>query len=80
MDQMKYPSMDEGIDVLAKAPQANQFRTEGYIKSLPKDPWGKEYQYLIPGEHSSFDIFSFGADGRLGGEGLNLDIGNWVEG
>ena len=93
MDQMKYPSMEQGIDILSSAPKGNNFRTEGYIKSLPKDPWGqeyqyfyhyfvayKEYQYLIPGEHGSFDVFSFGADGRLGGEGLDLDIGNWNEG
>jgi len=80
MDQMKYPSMEQGIDVLSSAPQGNNFRTEGYIKSLPKDPWGQDYQYLIPGEHGSFDVFSFGADGRLGGEGLDLDLGNWNEG
>tara|TARA_R110002096_G_scaffold432240_1_gene648652 strand:+ start:70783 stop:71259 length:477 start_codon:yes stop_codon:yes gene_type:complete len=80
MDQMKYPSMEQGIDILSSAPKGNNFRTEGYIKSLPKDPWGQEYQYLIPGEHGSFDVFSFGADGRLGGEGLDLDIGNWNEG
>ena len=80
MDQMKYPTMEQGIDVLARSPEGNSFRKEGYIKSLPKDPWGQDYQYLIPGEHGSFDVFSFGADGRLGGEGLDLDIGNWNEG
>ncbi len=80
MDQMKYPTMDQGIEVLSRAPEGNSFRNEGYIKSLPKDPWGQDYQYLIPGEHGSFDVFSLGADGRLGGEGLDLDIGNWNEG
>ena len=78
MDEMKYPTMDQGIDILTRAPDGNNFRKEGYIKSLPKDPWGKEYQYLIPGEHGTFDVFSYGADGRLGGEALNLDIGNWI--
>ncbi len=80
MDQMKYPTMEEGIEILTAAPQGSSIRSEGYIKSLPTDPWGMEYQYLIPGEHGVFDIFSLGADGRLGGEGLNLDIGNWEEG
>lgn len=80
MDQMKYPTMEQGIAALTKQPEGNNFRNEGYIKSLPKDPWGQDYQYLIPGEHGTFDVFSFGADGRLGGEGLNLDIGNWNEG
>ena len=80
LDQMKYPTMEQGIESLAKAPEGNSFRNEGYIRALPKDPWGQDYQYLIPGEHSAYDVFSFGADGRIGGEGLNADIGNWSEG
>ena len=78
MDTLSYPSLEEGIDVLAKAPKGG-LRTEGYIKGLPRDPWGNPYQYLIPGEHGRFDVFSYGADGRPGGEGLNADIGNWTE-
>jgi general secretion pathway protein G len=80
LDQMKYPTMEQGIESLVNAPSGDTIRTEGYIRSLPKDPWGHDYQYLIPGEHSAFDVFSFGADGRIGGEGLNADIGNWSEG
>ncbi len=80
LDQMKYPTMEQGIESLVNAPSGDTIRTEGYIRSLPKDPWGYDYQYLIPGEHSAFDVFSFGADGRIGGEGLNADIGNWSEG
>ncbi|MCC3861759.1 type II secretion system major pseudopilin GspG [Emcibacteraceae bacterium Y4] len=80
LDQMKYPSMEQGLEGLVNAPDNNAFRSEGYIRSLPEDPWGQQYQYLIPGEHGAFDVFSFGADGRLGGEGLDLDIGNWNEG
>ncbi len=49
-----------------------------YVKqSLLKDPWGKEYQYRSPGEHGDFDIFSYGADGQMGGEGKNGDITSW---
>jgi general secretion pathway protein G len=77
MDTLKYPSLEDGISVLTDVPRGNSFRTEGYIKALPRDPWGNEYQYLFPGEHSKFDVFSYGADGRPGGEGLNADIGNW---
>ncbi|GHF17300.1 type II secretion system protein GspG [Kordiimonas sediminis] len=75
MDALKYPAMEDGLDVLVHA--KGGLRTEGYIRSLPKDPWGNEYQYLIPGEHGAIDVFSYGADGRLGGEGMNADIGNW---
>lgn len=77
MDTLRYPSTEDGIFVLADAPKGG-LRTEGYVKALPKDPWGNDYQYLFPGEHSKFDVFSYGADGRPGGEGLNADIGNWV--
>ena len=48
-----------------------------YIKRLPDDPWGNPYQYKIPGENGDYDLFSLGADGDIGGEGDNSDIGNW---
>ena len=49
-----------------------------YIKtSLLKDPWSRDYQFRNPGEHSDFDIYSFGADGQQGGEGRNADIKSW---
>ena len=77
MDTLKYPTLEEGMDVLVTPPKGAKFRKEGYIKSLPNDPWGNPYQYLYPGEHGTFDVYSFGADGRLGGEDMNADIGNW---
>lgn len=77
LDVSRYPTLEEGIEALLLPPRGSSVRSEGYIKSLPTDPWGNQYQYLYPGEHSSFDVFSYGADGRLGGEGLNADIGNW---
>lgn len=77
LDVRRYPNLEEGIDVLLVPPRGSNVRSEGYIKSLPTDPWGNQYQYLFPGEHGSFDVFSYGADGRLGGDGLNADIGNW---
>lgn len=49
-----------------------------YVKaSSLKDPWGREYEYRIPGEHGEFDITSLGADGQPGGEGKNSDINSW---
>lgn len=78
LDTRRYPSLEDGLDVLAAAPRGNSLRTEPYIRSLPLDPWGNPYQYLFPGENGAFDVFSFGADGRSGGDGLNADIGNWA--
>ena len=49
-----------------------------YIKtSLLKDPWSRNYQFRNPGQHSDFDVFSYGADGQMGGEGRNADINSW---
>jgi len=49
-----------------------------YIKnSILKDPWGKPYQYRVPGDHGDFDIMSFGADGQQGGEKNNADVTSW---
>ena len=49
-----------------------------YIKpKVPQDPWGFDYQYVFPGEHGEFDIYSFGADGQEGGDGEYADQTNW---
>ena len=49
-----------------------------YIKpKVPLDPWGAEYNYVFPGDHGEFDIYSFGADGQEGGEGEYADQTNW---
>lgn len=51
-----------------------------YLGRRPQDPWGNDYLYLNPGEHSdnnAFDLFSYGSDGKPDGEGMNADIGNW---
>ena len=50
-----------------------------YVKpSSLKDPWGREYVYRYPGDHSDFDIYSLGADGQPGGEDRNADINSWA--
>jgi general secretion pathway protein G len=81
LDNLTYPTVDEGLEALQAAPSGlsrpERYRPGGYIKRLPEDPWGNAYQYLQPGESGPFDIYSLGADGRLGGEGSNADIGNW---
>ena len=81
LENYRYPNTEEGLKFLLN-PDENNFNTannQGYIKSLPKDPWGNDYIFLNPGEYGEYDLFSFGADGQSGGEGLNQDIGNWTE-
>ena len=81
LDTLAYPATADGLQALISAPpslrQPERYAPGGYIKRLPDDPWGNPYQYAFPGKHGPFDIFSFGADGREGGEGENADIGNW---
>jgi general secretion pathway protein G len=76
----RYPSMEEGLQVLVQAPVGGDQKWRGpYIEQLRPDPWGHPYQYRYPGVHhpTSFDIWSRGADGQDGGEGEAADIGNW---
>ncbi len=68
LDNQAFPSGGEGLQALV---------TRGVIKKLPKDPWGRDYIYAIPGQHGAVDVYSLGADGAQGGEGENADIGNW---
>ena len=81
LDRARYPSVEEGLNSLMTPPAstdgAASVRTEPYIRRLPKDPWGRDYLYVAPGQRGAFDIYSLGADGREGGEGVNADIGNW---
>lgn len=82
LDTFNYPSTQQGLEALVTRPTgtplARSWNPQGYLKSLPVDPWGTPYQYLNPGTHSAgYDLFSFGADGVQGGEGFATDIGNW---
>jgi len=79
LDNFNYPSTDQGLAALVQqpsgSPEARNWSQR--LDKLPKDPWGNDYQYLNPGVNGEVDIFSYGADGRPGGDGVNADIGNW---
>ena len=78
LDTGHYPSMEDGLEALVKRP-SSEIKWDGpYLKkNVPQDPWGNAYLYRLPGEHSDFDLFSYGKDGRPGGEGEAADISNW---
>lgn len=81
LDMGRYPTSDEGLLVLASRPDpaspgGNRWRGP-YMRQLPKDGWGNAYQYKAPGDHGDYDLWSFGADNREGGEGNDADITNW---
>ncbi len=81
LEMLSFPENGDGLTALVSAPpnlaRPERYRTGGYIRRLPEDPWGNPYYYLIPGRQSAYDIYSLGSDGREGGEGDAADIGNW---
>ncbi len=80
LDNFQYPTTEQGIDALVTKPNdpsVRNWKPGGYLDRVPRDPWGNPYQYLNPGNNGEIDIYTLGADGQPGGEGLNADIGNW---
>jgi general secretion pathway protein G len=79
LDNGVYPSTEQGLMALVSKPTSNPPPHDWhvYLKTLPHDPWGREYLYLNPGQHGEFDVFTYGANGQPGGEGINREIGNW---
>lgn len=78
LDTGRYPSAEQGLQVLVKPPQGGAaMPATPYLDRLPNDPWGHPYQYQIPGTHGDIDVFSLGADSKPGGDAGNADIGSW---
>lgn len=81
LDNGVYPTTEQGLVALVAKPETGviprNWKQGGYLDRVPKDPWGAEYQYLSPGVNGEIDVFSLGADGAHGGEGMNADIGSW---
>lgn len=83
LDNFNYPTTEQGLEALVSktsiAPEPRNFKKDGYLDRLPKDPWGRDYIYISPGDHGDFDIITYGRDGVPGGEDQDADIGNWNE-
>lgn len=79
LDTGRFPTSEQGLQALVTNPGNVTGWNGPYLKrnDLPQDPWNNNYHYRFPGEQAEFDIYSFGADGKAGGEGDNEDIGNW---
>src|SRR5215475_8447304 len=80
LDTGRYPLSSEGLDALVQRSGGIANWNGPYLKggSVPNDPWGKPYVYRSPGEHSAYDIVSYGADGQEGGTGTAADITSWT--
>jgi general secretion pathway protein G len=79
LDNLRYPSSEQGLQALVAKPTVGVIppNWRAYLDKLPSDPWGHPYQFENPGLKGEIDVYSFGADGVVGGEGRNADIGSW---
>lgn len=73
-----YPTSEEGLQALITSPSDNPRWDGPYLqKSVPLDPWGRQYIYRSPGENGDYDLLSMGKDGQLGGDSENAEITSW---
>lgn len=82
----EYPTSEEGLAALWSPPSTvdpEKWRQGGPFveKQNFRDPWGNDYLYASPGaDERPFDLSSYGADGKPGGDGKDADINNWEMG
>ena len=75
LDNGNYPETEEGFQALLSNPDAEKYpnyRAKPYLKKLPKDSWKTPFIYINKG--SEFELISFAADRKEGGEESNKDI------
>lgn len=81
LDNSHYPSTEQGLEALVEkptgSPEPTNWNPEGYMNAIPTDSWGNDYQYVQPGSEGPYDLYSYGADGREGGEDMKADISVW---
>ncbi|MEJ7667256.1 MAG: type II secretion system major pseudopilin GspG [Casimicrobiaceae bacterium] len=81
LDNQRYPTTEQGLRALVAKPEQPpappNWKPNGYLERLPKDPWGRPYQYLNPGLKGEIDVYSLGADGQPGGSAIDADVGSW---
>jgi general secretion pathway protein G len=83
LDNDMYPTTEQGLEALRTSPTtgepARNWKGPYLSRVVPLDPWGRPYVYLGPGRANpaTFDVYSLGSDGKIGGEGENADITSW---
>ena len=83
VDTDNFPTTDQGLQALRSLPTTGElprnWRGPYLAKVLPLDPWGRSYVFASPGtaNPASFDLYSLGKDGKVGGTGENADITSW---
>ncbi len=78
LDIGKFPTPQQGLTALRTRQEGEQKWNGPYLKKeIPADPWGNPYVYHSPGRNGGYEVISYGADGKEGGEGDNADINSW---
>lgn len=80
LDTGRFPTGEEGLGLLQNPPSDARLKSlwrGPYLdEALPLDPWGSPYQFSVPGANGQpFALYSFGADGKAGGTGIDADVG-----
>jgi general secretion pathway protein G len=78
LDNGVYPSPQIGLNALMQRPHGATRWSGPYLKKADGlfDPWGRPYQYRIPGRVGAFDVFTLGRDNAPGGTGEDSDVAN----
>ena len=83
LDNFSYPTTEQGLEALVTKPSGHpepkNWKKDGYLQSVPTDPWGNDYIYISPGSHGTYDLYSLGADGKEGGSDYDAEITNWKQ-
>lgn len=78
LDNGNFPAPQQGLNSLRSRPESAAKWNGPYLKKeIPVDPWGNPYVYRSPGRNGGYEIISYGADGKEGGEGEHADINSW---
>lgn len=77
LDTGSYPTTEQGLNALITNPGVEKWQGPYLKKGVPLDPWGKPYIYQYPGTHGDYDLYSYGRDGKPGGDGEDEDVVSW---
>jgi len=76
LDNGHYPSTEQGLGALVTKPsgypEPKKWSIDGYLQKIPTDPWDEPYLYFSEGR--KIEVYTFGADRKEGGEGVDADI------
>jgi general secretion pathway protein G len=75
LDHGRYPDALEDLVTMPSYVKPEKYPPQGYLKQYPTDGWEAKLIYRRgSGTGKPYELISYGADGREGGEGVDADI------